>query len=518
MSETTQSAPVSSDPLGRLLYGLAVLALALTPTQMTVSVKHVDLSPSEFVLLLAAIVWVIRWVKVRDTHSLPPVTHWLVVVVALFGLYNLLAPISALHHLPALKHLLTAQQKGEIKLTLIKVAQLAFYLLAGVTVFRAVFTSRERIRIAVIALLATTSLAVGLGVIQWALLQREYQPVPFQRIVFADSKARLRDDQPAPSGPRRMGYWDKEGFHPGHRWQAFFTIQTPSEVSSTFGNWSQHGYHPSRHGYAGFLALVLPFALALLVAERRRLGVTVWIGLLLLGTAISVLAGYVVPVILCGLLVTGFSMGFATGRNVLLCMAGYIIIVTLFTRIFFHSFTAQQAFAEPFTLKITRQEAQYYTSDGVPLVKKFWGEQQAGLNVYRHNPLFGVGSGLYQEAIATGYDTLGEVDRQRLESDAQNGYVLTLVSNGLLGLAALLALLGGYLRLTRAGLFLKRGDPWAAALRGAMLAAVLLLFVTPIWVRGTAILFAAILGMIGSYATPLPAKRILLEEENLTCV
>ncbi len=129
---------------------------------------------------------------------------------------------------------------------------------------------------------------------------------------------------------------------------------------------------------------------------------------------------------------------------------------------------------EPFLLKITAQEARFYTpeGDGVPLVKKFWGEQQAGLNVYRNYPLFGVGSGSYQEAIATGYDTLGDIDKQRLEPDAQNGYILTLVSNGLLGLAALLVLLGGYVRMARARVRWKRGDPWAAAQLGALVAVI----------------------------------------------
>ena len=482
MSEATQTTPAPSDVLERLLYGLAVLALALTPTQMTISLKRLELTPAEIVLVLAAVVWAIRWFQVRDTRSLPPLSHWLVIAVALLGLFSLFATLPSLH-LSALKHL-SAQQKGDIKLSVIKIAELVFYLLVAVTVFRAVFTSQTRIRTAIIALLSTTSLAVLLGVIQWAVLQREYQPVPSARIVFADSKARLRDDQPAPKGPRRMGYWDKSGFHPGHRWQAFFTAETPAAVSSTFGNWSKHGYHPSRHGYAGFLALVLPFALALLISERKRIGIVVWISLLLAGAALSVLAGYVLPAIAVGLLVTGFSLGWKTGGYVLLGVAGYILVVMLLPR---HSFTAQQALVEPFSLKITTQEAQYYTPDGQPLLKKFWGEQQAGLNVYRHNPLFGVGSGLYQEAIATGFDTLGDIDKQRLESDAQNGYVLTLVSTGLLGLAALLVLLGGYVQLARRGLFLKRGDPWTAALLGAMVAVLLLLLVTPIWVRGTAI-------------------------------
>ncbi len=43
--EATPTASANSVMLGRLLYGLAVLTLALTPTQMTFTVKHLELDP-----------------------------------------------------------------------------------------------------------------------------------------------------------------------------------------------------------------------------------------------------------------------------------------------------------------------------------------------------------------------------------------------------------------------------------------------------------------------------------------
>lgn len=535
--DTTQTeAPVQADVLGRLLFGLAVLALALTPTQITVTVKHIEFTPAELVLIAAAVVWAIRWCKMRDTRSLPPLTNWLIILVAVLGLFSLLATthaaaqLSTLHaqHHGGIKHALarlfalTDHQITGVKLALVKIAQLALYLLVAVTVFRAVLTTPQRNRTAVIALLAGTTLAVLLGVIQWGILQRHYQPVPSARIVFADSKARLADDQPQPHGPAQMGYWDKQGvFHRAARWKAFFCIETPSAVSSTFGNWSKHGYHPSRHGYAAYLALVLPFALALLISERKKLGMILWMSLLFVGAAMSVMAGYLIPAIAIGLLATGISMGGKTVWRVCYALVGYYIVVSVLTSVVFHSYTAQQAFLEPFRLKITHDEALYYTpdNDGVPLLKKFWAEQQAGLNVYRNYPLFGVGSGSYQDAITIGYDTLGDIDKQRLEPDAQNGYILTLVSNGMLGLAALLVLLGAYWRKAHARVRWKRGDPWTAAQLGALAAVVVLLFATNIWVRGTSIVFAALLAMIANYATPTTEEPIHQpEEEPFTCV
>jgi len=532
---TTQTTPGKAVLLERILFGLAVLGLALTPTQLTRSIKGVELTPAEVVLAIAFVVWCIRWCSIRDTRSLPPLSHWLIVGVAVLGIFSLLTSVTSLHHLGEWKHAI-AQQKP----TLVKIAQMVLYLLVSVTVFRAVFTSKERIRTAIIALLATTSLAVLLGVVQWGVLPRQYQPDPTKRSVIADAQANSEDEElfmsentpdanantPAVAAPKsgkkhkaQIGYWVQEGdrrvFHPASRWKLFLRVETPAYVSSTFGNWSKHGYHPSRNAYAGFLALVLPFALALLVIERKKVGFVIWLSLLLLGAAASVLAGYIVPAIALGLLVTGIAIGRPVGRNVFLGLVGYVVLMLIFAGI---TFNAHEVISDPYQLRISANDAKYYTDSDERLLKKFWGEQQAGLNVYRYHALFGVGSGRYQEAIKNGYDALGDVVRQRLEADQLNGYVFTLVTNGLLGLAALLMLLGSYLGMARSAFRQKRWDPFAAAMVGAMVAAIVMLFVTNIWVRGTSIVFAALLAMIGNYATPAPVERINQQEENFTCV
>lgn len=510
-----QDAPAKTDD--RILFGLAVLALALTPTQLTLTLKGVELTAAELVLAVAFLVWVARWLVARDTRSLPPITHWLIVGAAALGIFSLLSATPVLHGLSAWKSALVEQ-----KPVFVKIAQLVLYLLVASTVFRSVLTTSQRIRTAVIALLATTTLAVLLGVVQWAQLARQYQPDPKKRIVFADSAARdplQEEDQAASETPstqkaskvkKQVGYWDEHGFHPCSRLKSFLIVQTPNAVSSTFGSWSKHGYYPSRNAYAGFLALVLPFALALLVTERKRGAIVLWLSLLFIGAACSLMAGYVAPALLLGLLVTGVSLGMKTGRYVVLGIVGYVVLISLLGGL---TLNAGQIISEPLKLKISTADAKNYTDDGVPILKKSWGEQQAALNVYRHHPLFGVGSGRYQEEIANGYDTLGGVDRQRLESDAQNGYLLTLVSTGLLGLAALLALLGGYLKLARDRIRLLPGDPWAAAQLGALVAVVLMLFATNVWVRGTSVVFAALLAMISNYATLPPAERMNQQEE-----
>jgi len=157
--QTTPASSLTSDFLGRLLFGLSVLALTLAPTQLTILVKGIPLAPAEPVLGLAILVWAIRWLRVRDSRSLPPLTHWLFVLAFALGV----VAVSGMN-----------QMIGIAKETV----QMIVYLLIAVTIFRATLTTPRRLQIAVTALLVTTTFTVALSVTQRVLFERQNQPDP----------------------------------------------------------------------------------------------------------------------------------------------------------------------------------------------------------------------------------------------------------------------------------------------------------------------------------------------------
>lgn len=500
--------PRAADPLATPLFVLAVLALALAPTQLTLTVKGIPLHPSEPFLLLAALAWAIRWIIRRDSDSLPPFAHWLLFAAGGLSLFALFAPLgpAANDEVFALARFGAEIGKAAVKDWAMETAQIVLYLLVAVTVYRAVFREPGRLRIAVFALLATTSLAVGLAVVQRALLPSHYQPDPAKRAVFADNTERMTEDEAkAYKGPIQMGVWRDGTFTPCSPALAYITVETPQHVCSTFGHWGDHGFYPSRMAYAGFLALTLPFALMLWLTDRRR-WVRVWMALLFAGAAATVLAGLAVPALLLGLLVTGFALGPRAGRAVLVGNVAYVVFVVAVGGLH-----RAEVLVEPYRPTVRAAEAARLY-EGTTHLKKFWGEQYAALNIFRGNPVLGAGNGQYQARIGQAYDVLSPVAVQRLEPDAQNGYLVALVNTGLLGLAAWLALFGLYIGLARARRREHAGDPWAAAFCGALTALVLIFFVTNPWVRGTALVIAALLAAIAAGATPSPTARIDKQE------
>lgn len=460
------------DFLDRMLFVLALLALALAPTQLTL--PKVPLHPSEALLLIGALVWAVRWLlRDRTCRGLPPLSHWLMVGAAGVGVFFIsgdrLLPVSA--------------KDKEVFVSLAKeIAQMAIYLLLAYPVFRVALSTPRRMRTAVIALLVTTSLAMALAAAQRVVLQSHYQPNPRARVAY-------RTPTPA----------------------AYLSAQLPFHVCGPFATWSEHGYNPSRATYAGFLALVLPFVLALLVSERKRPGMVIWASVLLAMAAFTLLAGYLAPAILLGLLVTGFALGPRVGRQTLIGVVAYLLIVSVAG-----GFNRREIIVEPFQWRISALEARYRYEDGVRHLKKFWGEQQVALNVISGNPLFGAGAGRYQAQIGQSYSSLGKIDEQRTEPNALNGYLLTAATTGLLGLAVLLLLYGSYLGMARNAVITAGKSPWPAALLGAMVALALLTLATNPWVRGMSVVIVAWLAAIGNFTTFSP-ETLKMEQEDVTC-
>jgi hypothetical protein len=503
---TAQAAANHTDFFGRMIYVLALLALFCAPTQLTLMRHHhpLPLALAEIFLLLAFGACLCRMLVLRKVEGLPPFTLWLLIIAGVLSVVGILAVTAdntdKLQALPELKGLFA---KEMLKYVL--------YLLFGVMVFRTAFTSRQRVRSAMIVLLVSTSLAVLLAVGQRMYLQQHYQP-----------DATLRASNV---------------FDSGFTLKAYRSIQTPIGVCSTFGSWNDHGFHASREGYAGFLGLVLPFALALLVLEGRRKGLLVWLSLLFVAVAVTLLAGYLVPGILIGLIVTGVAMGWKVARYVLLAVVVYLLLLFIVREPVpitlahspasrgFHGFNYSEVLLAPFQLKISAEDAAnpnllYNNDDGhfTRHLKKFWGEQLAALRLMRGTTLvpspqgpalFGVGLGTYQAKgnIQDGFsECISPVANQHLESDAQSGYLLMLVSTGVFGLAAMLAVMGTYIaqawRPTRS----YRGDPWSAALLGAMVAFTLMSLCTNLWIRGSFIIIAMLFALLENRALLVPEK------------
>lgn len=508
------STQTDSDFLGRFAFILAVLALFCAPTQLTLMRHHhpIPLAPGEIFLLLAFAACVVRLVIRRKSMALPSFTVWLIIIAGALSAIGILActadNMDKIRALPELKGLFA---KEMLKYVL--------YLLLGVTVFRTVFTSRQRVRCAIIALMVSTSLAVLLAVGQRIHLQHHYQPDAILRA--------------------------SNVFDSGFTLKAYRSIQTPIGVCSTFGSWNDHGFHASRVGYAGFLGLVLPFALALLVLEHRRKGIVLWLGLLFIGGAVTVLAGYLVPGILLGLLVTGVAMGWKVARYVLCGIALYILLLLLIREpvpstlaqtpagAAFHGFNYTEVLREPLQMKISAEDAAnpnllYNGENGhfIRHMKKFWGEQLASLRIMRGTSLvpspqgpalFGVGMGVYQAKgnIQDGYsESISPVANQHLESDAQSGYLLMLVSAGIFGLSALLAVIGSYLAAAWRQVRSYRGDPWAAALLGAMVAFAVMSLGTNLWVRGGFMVIAALFALLENRALLAPEAGVDDAKDN----
>ena len=463
----TQDKAIKSSPvtgvtfLDRSLFALAVLALALSPTQLTL--PGLPLSAAELTLALAALVWAIRWLKERDSNNLPPFAVWLFVAAALLSLTGIVNGYTIMDSDPAAK----AVFHGKLAVFLPEMAKLVLYLIIGVTVFRAVLNTPARIKIAIAALLATTSLAVLLALIQRFILPGMYQPVANERVVF-------------------------EQFN----WLAYVHIDFPTKVSSTFGSWNQHGYHASSAAYAGYLGLVLPFALAFLVELRKRRGVVLWISLFFLSAALSMLSGYIMPAIIFGLIVTGVALGAHIGRWVLVGIIGYLLLCMVMP------FNRQAILQDPFQLKISRIEADNrYGKDGPRHLKKFWGEQYAAMKSLRgsmevnYPALFGYGVGQYQPNLPGGFNGIADVAMQRLESDTQSGYLFIALTLGFFGLAALFALYSEALRGAWRALRAQPRNPWTSAALGAMVMLMLLTLVSPPLLRGTLMVVAALLAL-----------------------
>ncbi len=501
--------------LEKALFWLSIAAVTFAPTQISIVSK---LTPSDLALILAAIIWVVLLIIKRKSSMLPPISNWVFAAIITFSIVGIAAAFNP-ESLSALKAPeIMGQIKDSVKQAITQdIAKIIIYLIVGVGIYRTIFTDQQRIRIAAYGLLIGTTFAVLLAVYQRIQLHNHYQSDRQKRVVFASNFDRLSDEDKELFKKENkkiiMGMWKNDEnnnnvFTTCSKYKAYLTAETPIQVCSTFGSWSDHGYMPSRFGYCAFLALALPLLLILLASEKK-LWMRLWIGLVFAGASATFLAGYLFPALIIGLFVSSIML---QGKNRLFSFA-IIAAIILIAIIPWHN--RREVFTEPYLMTVNQADADYYY-EGKPALKKIWGEQQSALNSFRSSPLYGSGPATFGDMAGKSYDTMGDLEKQRLEPDAHSGYLITAIQSGILGLAALFMLLGFYLKTAVKTIRINR-DLWVIASLGAVMSLTFLLIFTFPVVRGIGTLLAMIMGITAARETLLTDKCIIsnnIEAEN----
>jgi hypothetical protein len=134
-------------------------------------------------------------------------------------------------------------------------------------------------------------------------------------------------------------------------------------------------------------------------------------------------------------------------------------------------------------------------------------EWRAALNVLGDRPVLGVGMGRYQQEIGRYYSYLPKLNT--MEPDAQNGYCITLVTTGLIGLACLVWILQYFFARIRRRMIASNGDACARDLSlglfGSLIGFAFANLFVPILYQSTAAVFILILSIAASMNNAIPA-------------
>jgi len=271
----------------------------------------------------------------------------------------------------ALVSVVQLTEPNQLKEAAKDILQLIVYFIAAYMLFTSLLREPSRVRIAVYALLIGASVVVAYGVWQYLVL----------------------------------GYI------------------APFDVGATFGN---------RHTYGAYLAIILPLAFGLLLEAEKRWQ-RVWLILLILLGAASVLYGATVIALAAGLVGAGLI---GTRRRPWHAAIAVLVLLVLAVGLPPNRSAAVNDF---FTFTESGWvEGSYERMTDVP--KQRYIEWLAALNVLEERPALGVGAGNYQLAIGSYYyGTMPNLDS--IEPDSYSAYLVTAASMGLLGLTCLIAVL-----------------------------------------------------------------------------
>lgn len=287
----------------------------------------------------------------------------------------------------------------------------------------------------------------------------------------------------------------------------YVTATDPTSVRAGF---------QSRTAYSAFLVMVLPLFYGMLL-QSRRIWERVWAaGALTLG-AVTILSPGLLLVLVLVLLVMTVVCGSRGQLWVFLPAAGLFWLLTTqglpLNRQVHQELV--NPYEEGEVHKLMDVEA--FAESGQPIVKKRWIEWVPALNMMAEHFLLGVGTGNYQLNIGRPeyYGFLPNVKKS--EADTNNLYLVAGSSMGFAGLVALMAFMGHFAgravnlwRRTES----QEAKVWAAGLCGLALAIPVVNVFSSLFVRGTSLAWAlgyALIAVMGgiqreSTASPTPAQ------------
>lgn len=243
----------------------------------------------------------------------------------------------------------------------------------------------------------------------------------------------------------------------------------PFLVRGTFGN---------RNVLGGYLALAMPFSLALALSRAPR-WLRVWQGLFCLaGLAVLLAGGSWLAILVAAIAVALQSGGRQFALVALLLLAGLTLAAPRLPRN--NLWEAHDSIA-------------FYTPDGEPAMR--YPEWQAAAAMIAQSPLAGCGLGNYQRNVGRFFGILPS-ENSKAEADSQNMYLVLAATVGLPGLFCFLAIL---VRAIGSGSGIP--DPSAVdraiaiGARGALLAFAINCLWAPLLVRGIGIPLAFVLAL-----------------------
>lgn len=309
-------------------YVLALITVVLAPNQHlgTITRAGLRMTPADIMLGVTLVAFAVESWRARSRIVWPPGALWALVIVAA------LSPLAS----PAA----TLLRADWARTTLRETAQLIEWFLVAYLVFRNVFFSPSRARIAIGALVAVTAALAVFAFVQWCV-----------------------------SGD-------------------------PREVSASFGTLGWREFHPSRHAYGAYMALALPLMLGLLgaVGRPRRggrgAGLALSLGLVVIGalTVATISSGGALVAVIIGLVAV---IGVSARRWPTVAAAAAAIVIGSVPWRMIHGGDVG-----------IRELGNFSRDGGVKIVYSEW---QAGLSVLERHFPSGVGIGNYDSNIRLYY-------------------------------------------------------------------------------------------------------------------
>lgn len=274
----------------------------------------------------------------------------------------------------------------------------------------------------------------------------------------------------------------------------YFTADDPTQLTATFG---------SRGAYSGFLAIVLPLFLGLVLFSELRWE-RYWAGAVIVLGALTMMLPPLVWVL--ALVVVLVAVQWTRGRTTGSVLAGTAVFLVLTTSFLPLNHRVLREMLNPYeegpiykTMAVGEDPQSEGNKPAQPIVKKRWIEWMPALTMLAQNFPLGIGTGNYQENIGQYYGFLPDVHKS--EADTLNLFLVTGAAMGFAGLVALLALMGHFWQHT--GNLWEFGQrPWGRALTcglwGMALALPCANLFTSTFVRGTALVWVFGYALIGS--------------------